>query len=279
MNSHSLVKNNTFFQVNRVLIETEIDPGVTVTFMGEVDLTEIEAWRKKLGDKRPTYTAFVAKAVAMAMQEMPYANRRVWKRWPWGTRMVQFHGSDVAVAAERHIPDAEGVAFIDILRDAHEASLQEMTSWLKALSQADETNNAQWRDFKKLTKLPRMLASFFAGLPVKVPGMWCRYRGGAVLISSPSKYGVDSVVATWPWPLGLSFGLVKDRAVVRDGEVVAAPTMNLVMNFDRRIMAGAPAAKFFKRLVDLLEHPEALCESQPTAGGQATFNPKLSAVA
>lgn len=275
MNSHTILKNNPFFQVNRVLVETEINAGIAVTFMGEVDLTEIERLRSKMGDQRPSYNAFVAKAVAIALQELPYANRRVWKRWPWGTRLQQFHGSDIAMAVERNIEDAEGVAFVDILRNTHEKSLVEITDWLRELSKADETNNKQWRDFSNLVKLPRVLASFFASLPLKLPKMWCQYRGGSVLISAPSKYGVDSVVGTWPWPLGVSFGLAKDRPVVRDGEVVVARTFNLVVNFDRRIMAGGPAARFFKRLVDLLEHPEGLCKSQSAA---ADF-PKLSAVA
>lgn len=275
MNTHKILKNNAFFQLNRVLVESEINAGVTVTFLSEVDLTAIEALRQQLGDKRPSYTALVAKAVAIALQEFPYANRRVWKRWPWGTRVQQFQGSDVAIAVERNIPEAEGVAFVDIMRDTEQASLETITTWLRELSQANETNNAQWRDLTKLTKLPRFLANFLVSLPLKLPGAWCKYRGGAVLISSPSKYGVDSVVATWPWPLGVSFGLVKERAIVRDGKVVACPTFNLVLNFDRRIMAGAPAAKFFKRLIDLLESPKALCNEKKLDAQYL----KLSAVA
>jgi hypothetical protein len=36
------------------------------------------------------------------------------------------------------------------------------------------------------------------------------------------------------------------------------------MNFDRRIMAGAQSARFFKRIVDLLEHPLAEPTHRPT---------------
>ncbi len=77
-----------------------------------------------------------------------------------------------------------------------------------------------------------------------------------MLISSPAKYGVDAVSATWSWPLGISFGLVKTRAVVREEQVVACPTFTLSLNFDRRIMAGAPAGKFFRRIVQALETAE-----------------------
>ena len=75
------------------------------------------------------------------------------------------------------------------------------------------------------------------------------------MISSPAKYGVYSVVATWPWPLGFSFGFVSNRPFVnREGEVVVRPCCDLVLNFDRRIMAGAPAAKFFTRIIRALEN-------------------------
>ena len=37
------------------------------------------------------------------------------------------------------------------------------------------------------------------------------------------------------------------------GQVVAHPTFVLTLNFDRRLMAGAQAARFFKRIIDLLE--------------------------
>ena len=75
-------------------------------------------------------------------------------------------------------------------------------------------------------------------------------------MSSPAKYGVDALVTSWSWPIGVSFGYVKERPVVRDGKVVAGPTFNLILNFDRRIMAGAQSARFFARIKEYLENPE-----------------------
>jgi hypothetical protein len=56
--------------------------------------------------------------------------------------------------------------------------------------------------------------------------------------------------------VGVSFGLVKSRAVVRGDSIVACPTFVLSMNFDRRVMAGAQGARFFKRIVERLERAE-----------------------
>lgn len=64
------------------------------------------------------------------------------------------------------------------------------------------------------------------------------------------------LVGNWPWPIGFSFGLVKDRPIVVNGLVVARPTMMLIMSFDRRLMAGAPAARFFNAVATSLQDAE-----------------------
>ena len=56
--------------------------------------------------------------------------------------------------------------------------------------------------------------------------------------------------------IGISFGLVKPRPIVRGTDIVACPTFTLTLNFDRRVMAGAQAARFFKRIIDVLERAE-----------------------
>jgi hypothetical protein len=42
-----------------------------------------------------------------------------------------------------------------------------------------------------------------------------------------------------------------------DGAVVVHPTKALTMSFDRRLMGGAPAARFFRTVCDHVEHAEA----------------------
>lgn len=253
-------RHNTFFEANRRIVEYEIRASNTVSFFCEVDLTEIENMRCAAGRERPSYTAFVAKATALSLREFPYANRRICRRgWlPWARpRLQRFRRFDIAIAVERDVPGAESAAFVDVLRDADQRSWSEMTQWLSNLATCDITNNKQWRDFSQvISRLPHCLSSWLIRLPYLAPSAWEKFRGGAVLISAPAKYGVDGVVASWSWPLGISFGFAKERPMVKDGNVVPCSTFLLSMNFDRRIMAGAPAARFFKRIVDHLESPK-----------------------
>jgi pyruvate/2-oxoglutarate dehydrogenase complex dihydrolipoamide acyltransferase (E2) component len=252
---------NKYFEAIRAMAEYEIRPGNTVSLLTEVDLSEVERLRSRApSGQRPSYTAFVVKAVALALRDFPYANRRVcrppWLLWA-GTRLQKFPRIDIAVAVERDFPGAESMVFIDIVRDADHLSLQAITDVLSALATADVTTNKQWREFSTIIRrTPSWLATLLIRLPVLIPSLWVKYRGGAVLISSPAKYGVDVVVGTWTHAHGVSFGLVKPRPVVRGSEIVACTTFALTLNFDRRVMAGAPAARFFKRMIDVLEQAE-----------------------
>jgi len=254
---------NKFFQANVWLVETEIRPEHTVSYSYEVDLSRIEEIRLQAGVIRPSYTAILAKSVALALREFPYANQRIisrpWFAW-WAPRLQRFLRCDIAVAVERNVPDAEGVAFVEILRDVDSTSLNELTAQLRILSTADETTSKNWKNMSRIVQsFPRILSGLLLGVPRYFPGLWVEHRGAATLISSPGKYGAQAIFGTWPWPLAFSFGQVKTSLRLGDNnEVHSVPTFTFTFNFDRRVMAGAPAAKFFRRVVDLLENPQAL---------------------
>lgn len=278
MSGYRMLPAHPFFDVMRTLAQREIRMGDTVCFVSEVDLTNIESTRdaaQRAGGRKPGYTAFVLHALSRALRECPYANRRIHQPWGWplrALRIQQFEGADIAVAVERNVPGAEVATFIDILRDAETKNLAGIQAWLDQLAHSDTTNNRQWREFTALVeRAPRWLAGLLAHLPARFPSYWNRYRGGAALLSSPTKYGVDLVVGAWTAPLGVSYGLAKDRAIVRDGRVVPCRTFQLILNFDRRIMAGAQAARFFKQIVELLEKP-----ASPAQASQASTSPALA---
>jgi pyruvate/2-oxoglutarate dehydrogenase complex dihydrolipoamide acyltransferase (E2) component len=248
-----------FFDVNATIVEREIRSSLTVSLTTEVDLSIIESIRENIKSK-PSYTSFVIKAIAIALKEYPYANRRMLRKSliPFRrNRIQQFTSCDFAIACEKNLPGIEVSTFIDILRDADRLSLAEINIWLHALANSDETSNKQWREYKTLIyKTPVWLAKFVINLPVLFPSLWSKWRGGAVIISSPAKYGVDIMSGSWMNPLGITFGLVKKRAFVKNDELVICPTFFFSLNFDRRVMAGAQASRFFKRIVNILEHAD-----------------------
>lgn len=259
--AYRIEPRNKYFAAIRAVADFELRPAPAVSFASQVDLTRIDAVRRDAGRPPPSYTAFVAKAVAAALREFPYANRRVCRppsRLWLTTRLQTFHRCDIAVATERDVPNAESVAFYDVFRDVDRQSLAQMTLGLQQLTAADLNTNAQWRSFSTIvTRLPLWLSTLLIRMPYFFPRLWLQYRGAAVLISTPAKYGVDTLMAVQSFPLGIGFGLAKPRPVVRGDQVVACKTFTLSMSFDRRVMAGAQAARFYKRIVELLEQPPA----------------------
>lgn len=257
---YTVAPSNRFVNAIRGMAEYEIRPGITVTLINEIDCSSIVAVRKSPDFGRPSITSFVAKALALTLVEFPYANRRLQRFMNCSLlpyRLQCFEKVDIMVAVEREIDDAPSAVFADVLRDADRLSLLEINAWLRELAQSTTETNKQWREFSwAIRTLPRFLYRIAFRLPYYHPRFWVKWRGGASMISSPAKYGVDALVGTWTAPLGVSFGLIKPRPIVKEDQVVVVPTMNLVLNFDRTVMAGAQAAKFFKAFSEKLENVE-----------------------
>lgn len=261
MTKYQIEPKNRYFEMVASIIEHEINPKSKVTFIAEVDLTEIESIRRdtaESGATKPSYTAFVIKAIALAMQDYPYANRRVIDRGLFrliGPRLQQFKNIDVTVAIERHVPKAEMAAFVDVIRSADQCSIQEINDQLRELAESDVSSSKQWREYSTLIeRFPTWLAGFLVRLPLYFPSLWVKYRGGAAMVSSPGKYGVDMIFTNWWAPVAVSFGIVKKRPTVRQDKIVVSPTFFLTVNFDVRVMAGAQAAIFGRRMIDALEN-------------------------
>ena len=260
MKFYEIESRNRFLEVVDAITRSENKPKSKVTFLAEVDLTEIETLRAQAaarGETKPSYTAFVVKALALALREHPFANRRVCRSlWPplFGIRLQRFNQIDVTVAIERQVPKAEMAAFVDVIRKADQLSIAAIQDKLRELAESDAETNPQWREYSTLVmRFPIWLATLLIRLPLYFPSLWVKYRGGAAMISSPGKYGVDVIFANWWAPLAVSFGMVKQRPVVHEDTIVARTTFILTVNFDVRVMAGAQAALFGRRFIDILE--------------------------
>lgn len=258
MERYSSQRRSPFFDVLGGLNRENLSDH-KVGMLTEVDLSSAQRLRAKaerLTGVRPSYTTLVIKAIALALREHPSANRVLVGPWFWRA-LVQLKAVDVTVMVERDWPGHEQAAFADTIRDCDTKDLATITKELRDLANATPETSPRWRQFKWIVeKLPSRLAVWVLSLPRWSAKLWVAHRGGAVMISSPARYGVDVMVGTWPWPLGVSFGFVKERAVVVEGQVVPRPTMTVTLSFDRRLMAGAPAARFFHTFCELLQNAE-----------------------
>ena len=81
--------------------------------------------------------------------------------------------------------------------------------------------------------------------------------GGTFTISSLGPYGITnfSPIINQPELAILGVCDMVDTPVVRSGEIVIRPMMNLCLTADHRVVDGVMASKFLKRICELLENP------------------------
>jgi pyruvate dehydrogenase E2 component (dihydrolipoamide acetyltransferase) len=82
-------------------------------------------------------------------------------------------------------------------------------------------------------------------------------EGGTFTISNLGMFGVERFVAVLNPPQAaiLAVGAIEERAVVRDGELVARPVMELTLTCDHRSIDGATASEFLRTVKQFLEEP------------------------
>ncbi|GAY76416.1 dihydrolipoamide acetyltransferase component of pyruvate dehydrogenase complex [Sporolactobacillus inulinus] len=56
----------------------------------------------------------------------------------------------------------------------------------------------------------------------------------------------------------LGVGRISEKAIIRDGEIVAAPMLALSMSFDHRLIDGATAQRAMNQIKRLLVDPQRL---------------------
>jgi pyruvate dehydrogenase E2 component (dihydrolipoyllysine-residue acetyltransferase) len=82
-------------------------------------------------------------------------------------------------------------------------------------------------------------------------------EGGTFTISNLGMYGVERFIAVLNPPQAgiLAVGAIEERAVVRDGDVVARPVMEMTLTIDHRSVDGATASEFLRTVKQFLEEP------------------------
>jgi pyruvate dehydrogenase E2 component (dihydrolipoamide acetyltransferase) len=84
--------------------------------------------------------------------------------------------------------------------------------------------------------------------------------GATFTVSNLGMYGIDAFAAVINPPQAaiLAVGAIRERPVVRDGEMATAQTMRVNLACDHRILYGAQGAEFLARIRELLEEPFSL---------------------
>jgi pyruvate dehydrogenase E2 component (dihydrolipoamide acetyltransferase) len=194
-----------------------------VTQHDVADITELEAFRKHQSERGPklTVTAFALKAVAIALQQFPQFNSSL--DTAAGQLIVKnYYHLGVAVDTERGL-------LVPVLRDVDRKSVAELAQEL--------TDIAERARQKKLSA--------------------DEMRGGTFTITNLGGIGGTAFTPIINYPEVAILGLSRARLepVVRDGAVTPRLLLPLSLSYDHRVIDGAGAARFTRRVAEFLESP------------------------
>jgi 2-oxoglutarate dehydrogenase E2 component (dihydrolipoamide succinyltransferase) len=205
------------------------DTAAMLTTFNDVDMSAVMALRreyraafeKKHGVKLGMMGFFV-KACVQALKDIPAVNAEI-----DGTDIVykNYYHIGVAVGTERGL-------VVPVLRDADRLSLAQIEAAIADFG-------ARARDGK-------------LGLE--------EMQGGTFTISNGGIYGslLSTPILNAPQSGILGMHRIEERAVVRDGQIVARPMMYLALSYDHRLVDGKEAVTFLVHVKDAIEDPKRL---------------------
>jgi pyruvate dehydrogenase E2 component (dihydrolipoamide acetyltransferase) len=199
-----------------------------VTLMDEVDVTNLVAHRKQFkqvaADQgiKLTYLPYVVKALTSALKKYPVLNTSIDDNTD---EVIQKHYYNIGIAA-----DTEKGLLVPVVKNADRKAIFEISNEINELA-------TKAREGK--------LA------PAEMKGASCTITN----IGSAGGQWFTPVI-NHPEVAILGIGRIAEKAVVRDGEIVAAPVLALSLSFDHRMIDGATAQNALNHIKRLLNDPQ-----------------------
>ena len=205
------------------------DTAAMLTTFNDVDMSAVmqlrkdyrEAFEKKHGVKLG-FMGFFIKAAVQALKEIPAVN-------------AEIDGEDIVYKNYYHIGVAVGTErglVVPVLRNGDQLSLAEIESTIA--------------DFGARARGGKLALE--------------EMQGGTFTISNGGIYGslLSTPILNAPQSGILGMHRIEERAVVRDGQIVARPMMYLALSYDHRLVDGKDAVTFLVRIKEALEDPKRL---------------------
>jgi pyruvate dehydrogenase E2 component (dihydrolipoamide acetyltransferase) len=195
-----------------------------VTQFDEADITDLDAFRvtqKPEAERRGvklTFLPFVVKAVTAALREFPHFNSSLDRT---GESLIVKKYLHIGVAV-----DTENGLVVPVIRDADKKGLFELAAELEDLSTRARSRRLRPADL----------------------------QGGSFSISSLGGIGGSffTPIVNHPEVAILGVSRMKWKPVWRDGEFVPRLILPLSLSYDHRVIDGADAVRFTRRLTELV---------------------------
>jgi 2-oxoglutarate dehydrogenase E2 component (dihydrolipoamide succinyltransferase) len=198
-----------------------------LTSFNEINLANVSAMRKELGEAfekangiKLGFMSFFVKAACEALKRHPIVNASV------DGNDVIYHGyQDISVA----VSTDKGLV-TPVLRDAQSMSFADIEKQIAAYAKAAREGGLKLEDL----------------------------QGGTFTITNGGTFGslFSTPIVNPPQSAILGMHTIKERAIVQDGQVIAAPMMYVAISYDHRIIDGKDAVLFLVDIKNQLENPQ-----------------------
>ncbi len=198
-----------------------------LTSFNEINLAKVALMRKELGEQfekangiKLGYMSFFVKAACEALKRHPIVNASV------DGNDVIYHGyQDISVA----VSTDKGLV-TPVLRDAQSMSFGDIEKAIAGYAKAAREGGLKLEDL----------------------------QGGTFTITNGGTFGslFSTPIVNPPQSAILGMHTIKERAIVENGAVVAAPMMYVAISYDHRIIDGKDAVLFLVDIKNQLENPQ-----------------------
>ncbi|MEO6170773.1 MAG: dihydrolipoyllysine-residue succinyltransferase [Lysobacter sp.] len=197
-----------------------------LTSSNEVNMSAVMAMRKSQGEAfqkaygiKLGFMSFFVKACANALQRYPLVNASI------DDKDVVYHGySDISIA----VSTDKGLV-TPVLRNAESMGFADVEQAIDGYARAAREGGLKLEDL----------------------------QGGTFTITNGGTFGslFSTPIINPPQSAILGMHAIKERAIVENGQVIAAPMMYIALSYDHRIIDGKDAVLFLVDIKNQLENP------------------------
>lgn len=197
-----------------------------------------------------SFTAFVLACLGQAVEQ----DKRVHACRNWRNQLIVFDDVDVMLTIEIDVgPDK--FPLIHTLRAVNRRTADDMHREIRAI-QAEPSASVAARQplMRWFYRLPRVVRRTAYRIALRKPHLW-KETAGTVGFTSVGMFGAGG-----GWGLGMpnhtlaiALGGIARKPGVVEGRIEVRDYLSVTLSFDHDIVDGAPAARFARRFVQLIE--------------------------
>jgi chloramphenicol O-acetyltransferase len=219
--------------------------------------------------KKVSLFAFVVRSIAVAISEHPDLNLV-----RHGNKLVRFEDVDVSVPVEVKTPEGNVPREL-IIRRAEQLGPEEIYAALEGGRESHERAGALGTEDRRARRMMRLLlwTPRFVRIAVMRWLMRSAFRikkmAGTTLVTSVGKFasipGFGFTFTTGPRASAFAVGSVVEKPWLHEGQIEPRSVLALSIMVNHDLLDGAPAARFARRLKELVESAAGLMERREAA--------------